>query len=487
MMDEAISVRTVWGRTVDLAARAAQPSPPLLVKTHEFLSKLYPHPERLLKSCTDGRNHWIQRQIIVYGAPGSGKTCFVEWLVEKAVEKYGLENVAYLSVQGDLAGLLSAKYPPKPVIILFDDDATMEKLSPETVRLYTHIRHKCMQDTGLNRGLVVTITGLHRLTASNPLIRANFNMLVVRSPPSGKYDYDYLKFYIGAAGLAYLDELERLREDDERYLGYAVFANPFSELRGIVANPLARKYVVDYVRIKVEKDIAEEVSTETLENELQLETPEIPEPQTAEPKAVSFEDYIIMRAKKELKWKDEYVLAFKTYLEVRDLTEAARTIGRTSTALTKTFKPLREEKLGYWFEDYIHSLFGTKPNRQKNKPLPDLVAPNGDIYSLKCYWVNKDYVTVMVERDCKPEIEEAKRRGAKRFRLLFYNVLWRECHMVELDPENPPPAKTFRRGDRLTIIDIYRLIDAYKHANANTDPSTPPQTQTQEEGVYRGR
>jgi len=214
---------------------------PLENRTHEFLRRLFPSKKRILKQFGDGKNHWIQRQVIVYGGPGTGKTEFFKWIVLKAVEKYGRENVKAYMARGDLEALLNVEYPSKPVILIYDDDATLEKLNKKTVKVFTRIRHKCMDDTGLDSGLAVTVTGLHRFHASNPLIRTNFNLLVVRNPPAGKYDHDFIKFYIGPEGLHYLEKVNELRMKNESYLGHAVFANPSSGIRGVLTNVLVQE------------------------------------------------------------------------------------------------------------------------------------------------------------------------------------------------------------------------------------------------------
>jgi len=399
----------------------------------------FSHPRwRVFKRFNDGKNHWIQRQVIVYGGPGTGKTEFFKWLTWKAAEKYGVENVKAYIASGDLEALLKVKYSSKPVILLYDDDATLEKLNKETVKVFTQIRHKCMKDTDLDNGLAVTVTGLHRFHASNPLIRTNFNLLVVRNPPAGKYDHDFIKFYIGPEGLQYLERVNELRMRDESYLGHAVFANPSSGIRGVVKNNLVEEKRLQDILEKVEKKPVEDVYI---------------------PVEGSFEEYLIKRVKVEFDAK--VAEALEIYLTNENLTldEIGKKYGVKHNTLSDWFKPIREEKIGYYFEDYFCTLIGVEPNQDKNTPVPDCITPDGRIFSLKCYWTsNRNSVTINPREECRPEIKEAKKRGST-FTLLFYSPIWHEAHQIELNPYSLPGTVTFIRGNHETLTELPKPTD----------------------------
>lgn len=423
---------------------------PLENRTHEFLRRLFPSKKRILKQFGDGKNHWIQRQVIIYGGPGTGKTEFFKWLTWKAVEKYGEENVKAYMARGDLKALLDVKYPSKPVILLFDDDATLEKLDKETVKVFTRIRHKCMDDTGLDSGLAVTVTGLHRFHASNPLIRTNFNLLVVRNPPAGKYDHDFIKFYIGPEGLQYLEKVNELRMKDESYLGHAVFANPYSGVKGVVTNKLVNEEELEGILETVESQASyyEYVPVEG-----------------------DFEDYLIKRVRAEFGVK--VAEALKMRLSGMKLDDIGEHFGVEHNTVSDWFEPLRTKKLGYIFEDWFCTAIGVQPNQDKNKPIPDCITPDGRIYSLKCYMSKRKGITLNPEEECRPEINEALKRGTT-FTLLVYNPLWHEAHKIELDPKKLPATLTIKRGDPKTLTELPRLTDDQPHpspADAQASPA----------------
>jgi len=223
---------------VDLPFLEREREPPLPVRTHEFLSRVFPPGEEVLVQRNDGRCNWIAVQIVQYGKQGSGKTEFARWLLGQAVEKYGKDSVEGWISRGDLKALLRPAYR-KPVVILYDDDATLEKLDNTTVQALTRIRHICQERTGLDTGLVVVVIGLHRFHASNPLMRTNMDVLVVRTPPANLYDRDVIRQYVGAPGLMALEEIECARRRDRSAYGMAVFANPYSTLKGIVVSQLS--------------------------------------------------------------------------------------------------------------------------------------------------------------------------------------------------------------------------------------------------------
>jgi hypothetical protein len=212
--------------------------PTLPVRTHEFLGRIFPPKEDVLIQRKDGRCNWTVVQIVQYGKQGSGKSEFAHWIYSQAIEKYGNGNVEGWISKGDLKALLELPFQ-KPVIILCNDDATLEKLDSETVQVLTRIRHICQERTGMDTGLVIVIVGLHRFHASNPLMRTNMDVLVVRTPPANLYDRDVIRQYLGPSGLAALEEIEALRRHSREAYGMAVFANPYSMLKGIVVSGLS--------------------------------------------------------------------------------------------------------------------------------------------------------------------------------------------------------------------------------------------------------
>jgi len=356
---------------------------PLENRTHEFLRRLFPSKKRIFKRFNDGKNHWIQRQVIVYGGPGTGKTEFFKWIMLKAKEKYGKDNVmAYMS-RADLNALLEEKYDQKPVILLYDDDATLEQLDKETVKVFTRIRHKCMEDTGLDSGLAVTVTGLHRFHASNPLIRTNFNLLVVRNPPAGKYDHDFIKFYIGPEGLQYLEKINELRMKDESYLGHAVFANPSSGIRAVITNRLIDEKEIEGIYKIVESKREEESKAA---GNIQVGD-WIPKPQGSrhDPDFLAeiIEELDLKRSSREIAERDKEIF-LRSIHETTD--RLAAEYGVSPTRIGQIVRRIKQAELGYAAERAYHRRHPEWEHYGGNSPLPDFIDhANRRVISFKAY------------------------------------------------------------------------------------------------------
>jgi len=397
---------------------------PLENRTHEFLRRLFPSKKRIFKTFDDGKNHWIQRQLIVYGGPGTGKTEFFKWLVLKAVEKYGRDDVKAYMARGDLEALLKVEYPPKPVILLYDDDATLEKLNKETVKVFTRIRHKCMEDTGLDNGLVVTVTGLHRFHASNPLIRTNFNLLVVRNPPAGKYDHDFLAFYIGKEGLHYLEHINDLRMKDESYLGHAVFANPSSGIKGVVTNNLVNEKSLGEVL-----EIIETQSSEREEYEIEDDWKPIPLKSWHDPEFLNeiVDELKLKRSSPRIAERDREI--FLLSLNPNETTDTiAAKHGITPTRVGQIIRRIKRAELGYAAERAYHKRHPDWEYHGGNSPLPDFIDhTNKRVISFKAY----------IDSELTPKsVWITRRTGEEEKRYALEHGYTLEMHVYELCNRN---------------------------------------------------
>jgi len=422
--------------------------PAVQILTHAFLDDVFPSKKKLFKKYPkDGYNHWIAKRLIQYGDIGQGKTTFCRWLLAEANKRYGIENVTLYYSRSDFARLLEEdpRYPWRtPVIILFDDDCTMEKLKRETIKKFVRMRHLAFKRTGLNRGLILGIIGVHRFHAGDLIFRTKFHAFIVRDCPSNKYDYDFLKNYFDEATLDVVSEIENLRERDDQYYGWAVFKS--TNWEGIVINKKPDlKKIPNWIELDVTSNVEPEIT-------LKIE-------------ADSFEEYMVKRAEHEI--NADVAEALNMYLKGLSLDEVGKHFNVKFNTISDWFKPLRSKRLGYWFEDWICPLLGAEPNKDKNTPIPDCITPTGDIYSLKCYWTsNRNSVTIPI-KECNPEIEEAKKRGT-HFKLLFYSPIWHECHMIQVNPKKLPQRITIRKGDPKTIFDISTLPQ-----QTNTYPPKP--------------
>jgi hypothetical protein len=145
--------------------------------------------------------------IIIFGKPNTGKTTLAESIAQALARRYGQRNVKALRATRDLPGLFQNidklfgrfRKPPKAVL-LFADDMTkaLRKLSGtvevkssngqlEKMRRLDYwldkwydIRGELFK-RGMRQGLVVMVAGLHRFYGGDIDLRADADLLLVRS------------------------------------------------------------------------------------------------------------------------------------------------------------------------------------------------------------------------------------------------------------------------------------------------------------------
>jgi len=145
--------------------------------------------------------------IIIFGKPNTGKTTLAESIAQALARRYGQRNVKALRATRDLPGLFQNidklfgrfRKPPK-AILLFADDMTkaLRKLSGtvevknsngqlEKMRRIDYwldkwydIRGELFK-RGMHQGLVVMVAGLHRFYGGDIDLRADADLLLVRS------------------------------------------------------------------------------------------------------------------------------------------------------------------------------------------------------------------------------------------------------------------------------------------------------------------
>jgi hypothetical protein len=155
-----------------------------------------------------GRDNAIHHlNIIIFGKPNTGKTTLAESIAQALARRYGQRNVKALRASRDLPGLFQNidklfgrfRKPPK-AILLFADDMTkaLKKLSGtvevkssngqlEKMRRLDYwldkwydIRGELFK-RGMRQGLVVMVAGLHRFYGGDVDLRADADLLLVRS------------------------------------------------------------------------------------------------------------------------------------------------------------------------------------------------------------------------------------------------------------------------------------------------------------------
>jgi hypothetical protein len=163
--------------------------------------------------------------IIIFGKPNTGKTTLAESIAQALARRYGQRNVKALRASRDLPGLFQNidklfgrfRKPPK-AILLFADDMTkaLRKLSgtvevknsngqSEKMRRIDYwldkwydIRGELFK-RGMRQGLVVMVAGLHRFYGGDVDLRADADLLLVRSTGTpGTFDANKVEKMLGS-------------------------------------------------------------------------------------------------------------------------------------------------------------------------------------------------------------------------------------------------------------------------------------------------
>jgi hypothetical protein len=162
--------------------------------------------------------------IIIFGKPNTGKTTLAESIAQSLARRYGQRNVKALRATRDLPALFQNidklfsrfRKPPK-AILLFADDMTkaLRKLSGtvevknsngqlEKMRRIDYwldkwydIRGELFK-RGMHQGLVVMVAGLHRFYGGDVDLRADADLLLVRSTGTpGTFDANKVEKMLG--------------------------------------------------------------------------------------------------------------------------------------------------------------------------------------------------------------------------------------------------------------------------------------------------
>src|SRR6266852_2475341 len=209
-------------------AKSVIPSADLLAKVtywkldlNTILDGLIPDP---LPESSGKDNAIHHLNIIIFGKPNTGKTTLAESIAQALAKRYGQENVKALRASRDLPGLFQNidklfgrfRKPPK-AILLFADDMTkaLRKLSGtvevkssngqlEKMRRIDYwldkwydIRGELFK-RGMRHGLVVMVAGLHRFYGGDVDLRADADLLLVRSTGTpGTFDANRVEKMLG--------------------------------------------------------------------------------------------------------------------------------------------------------------------------------------------------------------------------------------------------------------------------------------------------
>src|SRR5437773_2442049 len=182
--------------------------------------------------------------IIIFGKPNTGKTTLAESITQALARRYGQRNVKALRATRDLPALFQNidrlfgrfRKPPK-AILLFADDMTkaLRKLSGtvevknsngqlEKMRRIDYwldkwydIRGELFK-RGMRQGLVVMVAGLHRFYGGDIDLRADADLLLVRSTGTpGTFDANKVERMLGPVVYYAMrqHEVDALRDREE--------------------------------------------------------------------------------------------------------------------------------------------------------------------------------------------------------------------------------------------------------------------------------
>ena len=174
---------------------------------------------------SSGKDNAIHHlNVIIFGKPNTGKTTLAESIAQALARRYGLRNVKALRATRDLPALFQNidkifgrfRKPPK-AIVLFADDMTkaLKKLSgtvavkdangqEEKMRRIDYwldkwydIRGELFK-RGMRQGLVVMVAALHRFYGGDIDLRADADLLLVRSTGTpGTFDAQKVEKMLG--------------------------------------------------------------------------------------------------------------------------------------------------------------------------------------------------------------------------------------------------------------------------------------------------
>lgn len=210
--------------------------------TDYFLSKLFPDMKQIMYTPKTKylTNNIRFKNVLIYGKPGSGKTELVRAIDERAVLKYGKENVnASVSYNGDLDLLIEYGLDDKPVQILFADNVTLVKPKKEALQNFFKIRHYYRMLTGRSNGLILSFLAAHRFHGVNISLRTDLDFLIVRNSPTNPWDNNIIKRFIGNLGIHIMEIIEEERETRRDLYKFSMF---YSKTKtGLLELPLAKE------------------------------------------------------------------------------------------------------------------------------------------------------------------------------------------------------------------------------------------------------
>jgi hypothetical protein len=171
--------------------------------------------------------------ITVFGKPNSGKTTIGNTIYQHLLHRYGAGNVYAVRSSSDLFTLLD-NLPTRPyrAVLLFLDDMTkaVEKLNRRDRAILLgalyDIRGALRRSAGMREGLVMVLSSVHRFYASPIDLRADNDLLLVRSTGTpGTFDARTIQRMLGVRTYDSLRRYETMALRDRDMLGWTGWAS----------------------------------------------------------------------------------------------------------------------------------------------------------------------------------------------------------------------------------------------------------------------
>lgn len=179
------------------------------IDNKEFYKVLFPSMKRIMKSDAP-----IYSNMMIYGAPGQGKTMGIESLIETAKQMYGPENVHATITDGDVGLALAIGFDRRPIQIIAIDDLTLKKVMNSELESFYKCRHLAMAK-GMTKGYILTILVVHDFFAIPKHLRTYFDFMIACNPPTNKFDMNFLKGYLGGEIVRELFRLQRRKRIED--------------------------------------------------------------------------------------------------------------------------------------------------------------------------------------------------------------------------------------------------------------------------------
>jgi len=159
------------------------------------------------------QNSVYHLNIVIYGKARRGKTELANSIVAHISQLYCRSRVHVAYEITDLAAALGRGWEPGRLIqVLVVDDLTLAEHSMETYQKYFRIGHIMEEKTGQRNGLVVTILIVHRFFSLPKELRADIDLLAVKSVSTNPSDANLLRAFLGDDLVAELSSLARRRD-----------------------------------------------------------------------------------------------------------------------------------------------------------------------------------------------------------------------------------------------------------------------------------